>query len=83
MENITGTKPTYIDTPNDFLKKNNICSYHEITSLWDGMNVITDNQKLKKDFNTNFSIFEDSIKKTADYYEELNWRAIGWDVYRI
>lgn len=73
MENIFGNKLEYVTANSSYLSKQNIYPYSEIPSLWDGYDVILDDSKIKKDFDCHFHCFEDSIRKTIDYYDYLGW----------
>lgn len=68
------TNPTYVTVPNFFLKLNRIRPYHDIPSLWDGNNIITDSSKLKKEFICNFTSYEDSIAQTIYYNSQFDWK---------
>jgi 2'-hydroxyisoflavone reductase len=73
-ENILDKKPVYVPAKFSFLKRNNISPYSEIPSLWDGCDILMNNEKIKRDFNCNFDSYEESIRKTIEYYEPLGWK---------
>lgn len=65
---------TVVNAEADFLFKNHIEEWKDMPLWLNGDHFSYDNQRLKNDFNFQFTDFEQSIKETIAYYDTLGWK---------
>jgi len=73
IENAFNIHSEYINAPAEFLEKNNITPWADIPLWLNGKDLVMDNSKVIKDFNINFTDFNESISKTINYYNTTQW----------
>jgi hypothetical protein len=56
------------------LYENHVKEWTDMPLWLDGDHFSYDNQRLKNDFNFQFTDFEQSIKETILYYDSLGWK---------
>jgi 2'-hydroxyisoflavone reductase len=68
-----GKNPELVNASIEFLEQNKIRPWMDLPLWLDGMDLVTDNSRAMKDFPVKFHSFEESVKRTIDYYNSLGW----------
>jgi 2'-hydroxyisoflavone reductase len=72
IDKISNVKSSKIEMTNEQLLDNKIKPEEDIP-LWFNLQLAISNDKLLRDFEINLTSFDQSIKNTIKYYDQLNW----------
>lgn len=69
---VSEKKPDLISASTEFLKSNKVSEWADLP-LWLTSDLLIGNSALKNDFGIDFDSFEESVKKTFDFFNKLGW----------
>lgn len=72
---LLGRSPELISVSPEFIEENKIQPWADLPAWVGAMNMCMDNSKAAADFPVFFHTFSESLKRCADYYSSLGWKA--------